>query len=155
MNMGMGSGGGSSGMMRAMPMVFTTGESTPLYSTAWTPSSVSSYAGTCIFLIVVAVIARLLLLGRQQLEITWRDRHAHPKRILSPEKSIADEQQSNDGSSTEADQEGVLPARDADQRVRILLHGRGNGSKTIPWRFSVDLPRACLFTVQVGVSYLL
>lgn len=47
--------------MEDMMMVFFTGTKTPLYSTAWTPSSTGQYAGTCIFLIVLAVIFRAIL----------------------------------------------------------------------------------------------
>lgn len=44
-----------------MAMVFFKSMVTPLYSLAWTPSSTHAYAGTCIFLLVLAVIHRALI----------------------------------------------------------------------------------------------
>ncbi|KIW18596.1 hypothetical protein PV08_02885 [Exophiala spinifera] len=66
--------GGSMMMsMQDMMMVFFTGTQTPLYSTAWTPSSTGQYAGTCIFLIVLAVIFRAILAIRS---VFPRDRYS-------------------------------------------------------------------------------
>ena len=39
-------------------MTFFTSTVTSLYSAAWTPSSTGQYAGTCIFLILLATIFR-------------------------------------------------------------------------------------------------
>ncbi|WPH01860.1 Protein P80, protein [Acrodontium crateriforme] len=47
--------------MQDMLMVFFTSAKTPLYSSSWTPSNKGQYAGTCIFLIVLAAIFRSLL----------------------------------------------------------------------------------------------
>ncbi|KAI0444141.1 hypothetical protein F4803DRAFT_512777 [Xylaria telfairii] len=44
-----------------MAMVFFNNMVTPLYSLAWTPNNTHAYAGTCIFLIVLAVIHRALM----------------------------------------------------------------------------------------------
>ncbi|KAF2968120.1 hypothetical protein GQX73_g5435 [Xylaria multiplex] len=44
-----------------MAMVFFQNMVTPLYSLAWTPNSTHAYAGTCIFLIVLAVAHRALI----------------------------------------------------------------------------------------------
>ncbi|KAM0812074.1 putative Ctr copper transporter family-domain-containing protein [Seiridium cardinale] len=43
-----------------MAMVFFQSATTPLYSSAWTPSGQGPYAGTCVFLIVLATIHRIL-----------------------------------------------------------------------------------------------
>jgi solute carrier family 31 (copper transporter), member 1 len=58
-----GMGMSSSSMMSAqdMAMVFFQSVSTPLISSAWTPSGSGTYAGTCIFLIVLAVSHRVLI----------------------------------------------------------------------------------------------
>merc|ERR1712098_449052 len=47
---------------------FCTVTSTPLYSSTWTPTSISAYAGRCIFLIVLAVLFRLLVAFKAVLE---------------------------------------------------------------------------------------
>jgi len=59
----------SSSMMAAssMEMVFFAATSTPLWSQAWTPATTGQYAGTCIFLIALAVIHRLLTAARNLL----------------------------------------------------------------------------------------
>ncbi|KAM3074947.1 hypothetical protein ACMFMG_008353 [Clarireedia jacksonii] len=59
---GMDMSSGSSTVMtsREMAMVFFQSVTTPLYSTAWTPSGDGPYAGTCIFLIALATIHRIL-----------------------------------------------------------------------------------------------
>ncbi|CAF9925788.1 MAG: hypothetical protein GOMPHAMPRED_003968 [Gomphillus americanus] len=50
--------------MDSMAMVFFTSSTTPLYSWSWTPSNQGQYAGTCIFLIVLAAIFKGLLFLR-------------------------------------------------------------------------------------------
>jgi copper transporter 1 len=62
-----------SGMMdmSQMMMTFFTSTETPLYSKDWTPSGAGQYAGTCIFLIVLAFIFRGLLAFRTRVPILW------------------------------------------------------------------------------------
>ena len=48
----------SSSTIMSDQMTFFTSTATSLYSTAWTPSSTGQYAGTCIFLILLATIFR-------------------------------------------------------------------------------------------------
>ncbi|CAK7236610.1 hypothetical protein SBRCBS47491_009697 [Sporothrix bragantina] len=50
--------------MSEMSMTFFYSLITPLFSTAWTPSNTGQYAGTCIFLIILAVIHRALVAFR-------------------------------------------------------------------------------------------
>src|SRR3954454_5100017 len=54
-----------------MAGVFTNAHNTPLYSTSWTPTSAGSYAGTCIFLIVLASILRGLIAFIAIVEQKW------------------------------------------------------------------------------------
>ncbi|KAJ5175661.1 Low affinity copper transporter [Penicillium canariense] len=64
--------------MADMAMTFFTSFKTPLYSNEWTPSSQGQYAGTCIFLIVLAVLLRILLALRPILEgRVWTDSVQH------------------------------------------------------------------------------
>ncbi|KAK8141467.1 hypothetical protein G3M48_010481 [Beauveria asiatica] len=58
----MGSGSGSNGSTGSMmAMVFQTQTATPLFSNAWTPHSSGTYAGTCIFLIVLVPLAEAVV----------------------------------------------------------------------------------------------
>lgn len=47
-----------------MSMTFFYSLMTPLFSAAWTPATTGQYAGTCIFLIVLAVVHRALVAFR-------------------------------------------------------------------------------------------
>lgn len=65
--------------MSNMMMVFFTATNTPLYSSSWMPSSTGAYAGTCIFLIILALIFRGLVAVRCNFLYLWarwsRTRH--------------------------------------------------------------------------------
>jgi solute carrier family 31 (copper transporter), member 1 len=54
--------------MSDMAMTFFTSFRTPLFSDSWMPESEGEYAGTCIFIIALAFILRLLLALRPILE---------------------------------------------------------------------------------------
>lgn len=134
----------------SMSMVFTAKHNTPLFSSQWTPTSTGSYAGTCIFLIVLAIISRLLQAYRHVLEIIWHDRAVKRRYIVLGDAEQRERQMGN----SEKFEEATLTARGVDERVKVLRTSR-TGIETQPWRFSTDLPRACVFTVQAGVLYLL
>lgn len=149
----MGSSGGSSSGM-SMPMVFTSSHSTPFLSTQWTPTNNGSYAGTCIFLIVLAILSRLIAAYRNVLEVKWHDKATKRRYVvLAGETEQQREKQFGPGAA-ESTEEAVLTVRGVDERVRVLRASR-RGIETQPWRLSTDLPRACIFTVWAGVSYLL
>lgn len=149
---GSGSSSSSSHGAMSMPMVFTTGHTTPLYSTTWTPWNTSGYAGTCIFLIFLAVISRLLYVWRRQLELKWLDGFVNRRYVMVA--GHGDAERNAPSHPSEKSEEATLTARGVDERVRVLLAARA-GAEIMPWSFGVDLPRACVFTVQAGVGYLL
>ncbi|KAI1630933.1 Ctr copper transporter family-domain-containing protein [Biscogniauxia mediterranea] len=64
-----GSSSSPSTMMTSadMAMVFFQSATTPLYSLDWTPTSEGSYAGTCIFLIMLGIAHRILVALRSAL----------------------------------------------------------------------------------------
>jgi hypothetical protein len=74
-DMGDDMGGGDHSSM-SMAMTFYYSTTTPLFSERWTPQNIGEYAGTCIFLIVLAVILRVLLALRPILETRlWSASH--------------------------------------------------------------------------------
>jgi len=85
---GMNMGGSTMKMgMSDMMMTFFTSTSTPLYSSAWTPSSTGQYAGTCIFIIALAFVMRALVALRVNflsLWDTWTARHSADAFFDSP-----------------------------------------------------------------------
>lgn len=124
--------------MADMIMVFFTSSGTPLYSEAWTPSSKGEYAGTCIFLIALACILRVLLALKPILEARfWRSRTEHDvdgDRLLS------------------TDREALSKLASAD---RLRQAGKDVGNRWSGWRASSALARATYEVVVVGIGYLL
>ena len=57
--------------MSDMMMVFFTATNTPLYSTAWAPSSTGQYAGTCIFLVLLSATFRGIVALRCNFGALW------------------------------------------------------------------------------------
>ena len=75
-------GGSDASMSMGMQMTFINSHSTPLYSNSWTPSSKGAYAGTCLFLIVLAVVLRSLLAFRSVLEQKWALKATNRRYVL-------------------------------------------------------------------------
>lgn len=99
MDMGSGSSSSMSMSMSDMAMTFFTSFKTPLYGDGWTPSSQGHYAGTCIFLIVLAVILRIMIAVRPILEgRLWTDgiKHSMDDHVLGeePQKQVSGVRQS-------------------------------------------------------------
>ncbi|KAI5804893.1 Ctr copper transporter family-domain-containing protein [Geopyxis carbonaria] len=121
-----------------MSMIFFTSTSTPLFATAWTPHSLGGYVGTCIFLILLGAISRGLHAWKAVLERRWAA--AVPARIVVAAVTVTDKNDDDDG--------------DGDS----VKKGEGKAQKAArarSWRWSSDLPRAALVTVNSGVGYLL
>ncbi|OTB01687.1 hypothetical protein M426DRAFT_75077 [Hypoxylon sp. CI-4A] len=84
MDMDMGDSSSSILMTSAeMAMVFFQSVTTPLYSSVWTPQGKGSYAGTCIFLIVLALVHRILIALRSIFFDSNRALHRHLKTVSS------------------------------------------------------------------------
>ncbi|KAK6436104.1 hypothetical protein LTR95_007704 [Oleoguttula sp. CCFEE 5521] len=145
----------SSGSMSMMSMVFTNDHSAPLYSSAWTPKTSGGYAGTCIFLVFLAVISRLLIAYRHVLESKWHNKAVRRRYIKVAVATETDRERQPSLSASEKSEAAVLTVRGMDETVRVVRSPAQSGITIQPWRFSVDLPRACVFTVQAGVGYLL
>lgn len=150
MDMGDDSSGSSSshGASNMMTMVFQTETRTPLYATSWTPTNAGAYAGTCIFLAVLAIIARGLVAFKAIQEARWLDREA-ARRYVSVNGKIPLSEQI--ASSPDA-RRMTLSENGVEETVVVVERKR---AATRPWRFSVDPVRACLDTVIVSIGYLL
>ncbi|KAF2135847.1 uncharacterized protein K452DRAFT_238608 [Aplosporella prunicola CBS 121167] len=131
-----------------MRMTFFDSPFTSLFSNQWTPKNKGTYAGTCIFLIVLAVAYRLLLVGKQKLEERWLNQAINRRYVVVADRQPESERIEKDPDSKDA----VLSANGVEEHVKMV---RAKACGAQPWRFSVDLPRAALVTVQVGVGYLL
>ncbi|ETI23164.1 hypothetical protein G647_04961 [Cladophialophora carrionii CBS 160.54] len=132
----------------SMPMVFTTSHHTPLYGTGWTPSTGGAYAGTCIFLVFLAILLRLLFAGKSVLEQRWAIA-ARNRRYVRVQ-----------GRTTEAgriDQDpdvktgSLITVNGVEEHVKVVQAR----TQSTPFRLSVDVPRAVLTTLIAALSYLL
>jgi len=128
---------GSYTSMPAMPMAFFTSADTPLYSKAWTPTSASAYAGTCIFLIILAILLRALFTAKNLLE-TRALESALERRPAGA-----------------ADQFVVEKTADANSVTDVFTTNAPPFEHFQPFRLGVDLPRAMIVTIIAAVGYLL
>jgi copper transporter 1 len=152
-------------MSSSLGMTFFSSATTPLYAMSWQPTTPGGYAGTVIFLIILAIASRCLGALRTTLESRWhhaalRRRYivvaaaaapasggdgAEEKGLARP--TLAERVQADPAAST-----ATLTANGVDECVRVVQAApRG----AVPWRFSVDVPRGALVAVQAGVIYLL
>jgi hypothetical protein len=135
--------------MSRMKMVFTNSQNTPLYSTAWTPNSAGAYAGTCIFLIILASILRSLVALKAALEHKWLARAQNQRYVLVKGKTT-------EGGKIESNSEGknacLVTAQGIEEDVRVVSN---SSRKVQPFRLSVDIPRAVVVVAISGVGYLL
>jgi hypothetical protein len=138
---------GSSSM--GMAIVFTNSHTTPLYSTSWTPNSAGSYAGTCIFLIILASILRCLLAFRSFVEHRWLAQARNRRYVAVKGKTTEAGKFDSDPNAKEA---SLITAQGVEEPVKVVrAYPRG----VIPFRLSVDVPRAAIVFVIAGVYYLL
>ncbi|KAG5913717.1 hypothetical protein E4U42_000912 [Claviceps africana] len=131
-----------------MTMVFQTNNATPLYANSWTPHSAGAYAATCIFLVALAIVARLLLAARSVQEARWLDKDLQRRYVAAHGKIPLSEDISNDARAAKM----TLSANGVEETVFVVAR---RGHEVRPWRFSVDPLRAVMDTVTVGVGYLL
>lgn len=110
--------------------------------------SAGAYAGTCIFLIVLAIIGRLLLAARSIQEARWLDKDMKRRYVATQGKLPLSDRISQDTLSKPM----TLTANGVEENVMVMGSA---GGIVRPWRFSVDPVRAVMDTVIVGVGYLL
>lgn len=129
--------------------IFFSAMDTPLYSEQWTPGSAGAYAGTCIFLILLAMAFRGLLAAKSVAEQRWADAELARRYVVVAGKQTFGERLSQDQSAKDM----VLSANGVEENVRVVGKNRVGAGK--PWRFSVDPARAGMDVVIAGVGYLL
>lgn len=130
-------------------MVFVNSQSTPLYSKSWTPKSSGQYAGTCIFLVLLAVLLRALLAAKHILELRWMAEARNRRFVVVAGKTPESGKVESD---SEAKEGSLLSVNGVEERVKVVRTAKRGA---IPFRLSVDVPRAALLFVIVGVGYLL
>jgi copper transporter 1 len=139
---------GSTSSHSGMAMAFFTATNTPLFSESWTPSTAGQYAGTCIFLIFLAILLRAIFTAKTFLEINAVKTALKRRYVVVAGEKTALENAADDSASTT----GILTSNGVQENVRIVS---APVSHIQPWRFGVDLPRAFLMMVAAAVGYLL
>ncbi|KAI9682444.1 MAG: hypothetical protein M1829_000236 [Trizodia sp. TS-e1964] len=134
--------------MEGHAMVFDSTTTTPLYSLSWTPTSTAAYAGTCVFLALLAVSFRCLitlsaLLSRRALDAALNRRYITVAGSSPREKSQP---------HAEGEDAALLTHRGVDEEVRVV---RARKPPVLPWRWSTDVPRALLVAAIATVGYFL
>jgi hypothetical protein len=138
-----------------MAMSFFNAHNTTLFSSQWTPSTAEQYVGTCIFLVVLAIVACMLTAYRHILEAKWRARDVSSHCVTVANTKHGDAEKGGALRSIDGAQEISLEVGGVEERVRVVAAPPNAGIDIQAWRFDTDLPRACIFTVQAGVGYLL
>ena len=131
-----------------MRNIFTTSHHTTLYGNGWTPSSSGAYAGTCIFLVLFAILLRLLFAAKGVLEQRWAiaARNRRYVRVQGKATEAAQIDQDPDAKSG-----ALITVNGVEENVKVVQAKEG----FMPFRLSVDLPRAALTTLIAAVAYLL
>ena len=132
----------------SMASVFFTSTTTPLYSNSWSPSNIGQYAGTCIFLILLATIFRTLFALRAVQERKWQlVESSRQYNIAGVENKEKEEEEK------EEDSRGSVSSRTSDDGCIKVIKKETVGVR--PWRITQDVPRACVDVVIAGVGYML
>lgn len=133
----------------SMPAVFNTAHNTPLYSNLWTPSTSGGYAGTCIFLVILATTLRTLIAAKGVLEQRWLASARNRRYVLIKGKNTEAARIDQD---PDAKTGSLITVQGIEQNVKVV---RAGAPGVTPFRLSVDVPRAALVVVIAGVGYLL
>jgi len=134
--------------MSSMSMTFFTSTVTPLYSSIWTPATTGAYAGTCIFLIILATIFRGLLAVKAWKETAWLDAEFNRRYV-----TVAGKQPETEKIVADIDSKHMLLTANGVEEDVVVVKKRSHGIR--PWRITTDPIRAVMDTVLAGVSYLL
>lgn len=123
--------------MSPMSMTFFVSSTTSLFAKAWTPTTSAEYAGTCIFLIVLAVVMRFMLALKPVLEKSIWNTAVGPGGELIPDEEAGFQKE--------------------DMSVQSpLIHVYGDIRKRwAAWRFKTSLGRASFELSLAIVGYLL
>jgi hypothetical protein len=136
----------SSSSMMVATLFFDT--DTPLYGNAWTPRTPGQFAGTCIFLVLLAVTFRGLLAAKAWKEAAWVNAEFNRRYVTVVDKISQAESIVSDANSEKM----ILSSNGVEENVMVVKKRSVNAR---PWRISVDPLRAVIDTVIAGTGYML
>ncbi|EFQ97162.1 hypothetical protein MGYG_00205 [Nannizzia gypsea CBS 118893] len=158
---------GSTDPNMAVAMVFQNIPATPLYTLSWTPRSSRAYAGTCVFLIFLGAAARTLLTAKSIMDRRALAAARARRYVVVADRRTSSTSPSSESQTLPAEPESERSSEDAfEKKTGTLISAHGveenvrvvnatAGPPVMPWRFSVDLPRALMVTLTACVGYLL
>ncbi len=129
--------------------IFINSQDTPLYSLNWVPSSAGGYAGTCIFLIILASSLRCLVAFKTVLEQRWLAQARCRRYVVVKGRGTEAEKIESDPAAKAG---ALITTNGVEENVKIV---QSDVKGAVPFRLSIDIPRAGLVTVTTGVAYLL
>jgi hypothetical protein len=134
--------------MSMMSMTFFVSKTTALYSSMWTPTTDAGYAGTCIFLVILAFLFRGLLAVKAWKESAWLAAETNRRYVTVAGKGTKAQRL-----SMESDSKNMVLTENGIEENVMVVKTRTMGVR--PWRISVDPIRAVMDTVIAGVGWLL
>ncbi|KAL9086791.1 MAG: hypothetical protein Q9165_006938 [Trypethelium subeluteriae] len=136
---GMGMSGTTTMDMAMMQMTFFQAQDTSLWTMQFTPTSTGSYAGICIFLIILAVVFRGLFAVKHYAEHYWRSQTAQRKYVtVAGKRTDAENIRAHDDAK-----DAVISVNGIEEGVRIVER---HHTPIQPFRLTVDPLRALLMT---------
>ena len=108
-----------------------------------------AYAGTCIFLVLLGSILRSLLAIKAVCEQRWLAQARNRRFVVVQGRTTETGRVDSDPDAKTA---ALVTANGVEERVRVV---RRAGREAVPFRLSVDVPRALLVVVIAGFTYLL
>ena len=114
----------------------------------WTPTNLGEYAGTCIFLVVLATIFRGLLAVKAWKETAWLDAEFNRRYV-----TVAGKPTKAERISSSSDSKRMILTENGVEEDVVVVKKRSMGIR--PWRITTDPLRAVMDTVIAGVAYLL
>jgi hypothetical protein len=108
---------------------------------------ISAYAGTCIFLIVLAIIFRFLIAFKAVLEERWIDDELNRRYVVIRKLNTKER------ISSDSDSQIVLLTENGVEKDVMVVRKHIKG--TMPWSVTTDGPRAVIDTAIAGILYLL
>ncbi|BFZ64168.1 hypothetical protein YB2330_005307 [Saitoella coloradoensis] len=141
-----------------MSMTFTTTPlGTMLWGDAWNPKTPLAYAFTWIFLFGLSIFSRMMFAGKAWAESKWLKTGAVGGSIVvvaTPGTGITVRETEIVTASEKQDGEARAGSVSSGDTVASFPTS-AQAYKLLPWRMSVDVPRALIQFVIAGVQYLL
>jgi solute carrier family 31 (copper transporter), member 1 len=139
--------------MSSMAMTFFSSINTPLFSNSWTPANTGQYSATCLFIIWLGAVLRLLFVLRPILENTiWKSQNFEVDPFLHQVRGTDLETMVSKGENVIS---GPKSPRLRHDKSVFNWTKESLRSWSVNWRFWPALGRATFDVILAGVAYLL